>query len=250
VGMNAHITKPINVNDMFATITDWIKPVKSLGKEHYLTQVTTENTDKVDIPDFITINKSAGLSVTNGNEALYVKLLGRFITGQQDFEERFNTSFTKEDKEESIRFAHTLKGSAGNIGAKTLHEYAGQLEHACDHDDNEGLIKQLLDKVTDELNIVLKELKGFVVKNQRMNDTVESSNDFVFTKENKSQLLELLALVEDFETEALDVAHLIIEQLKGSKQEVIFQRIYQQIEGYEFSDAEVALTAFINNLEE
>jgi polar amino acid transport system substrate-binding protein len=250
VGMNAHITKPINVNDMFATIAHWITPANKTADKGQVIQDSSAQDNEIDIPNFKSIDQIVGLSIANGNSALYVKLLGRFIKGQSDFVQRFNESLAKSDKEEIIRFAHTLKGSAGNIGAKKLLEFSGELEHVCSHAyDDKNEIGDLLDKVANELDIVLQELKGFVTQAQRV-DTGKASTNFVFTEDVKNQLAELLALVEDFETEALDVAELIIERLKGTKQELIFQGIYQQIEGYEFTEAEAALNAFIESLDE
>jgi len=249
-GMNDHITKPINVNDMFATIARWIipsQPLKSLGHSKHVSLV---NTDEIEIADFISIDKAAGLQVANGNKALYVKLLGRFIKGQNDFVERFTASIARQDKEESTRFVHTLKGSAGNIGAKLLQASAEPLERACTQVDSvsESEIESLLTNTEGELNKVLNELSAYLV--QIESDSNENNTtDFIFTDKMKQQLAELLTLVEDFETEALDLAQEIIEQLKGSKEELIFQNIYQQIEGYEFSEAEVSLNDFMQRFE-
>jgi polar amino acid transport system substrate-binding protein len=256
-GMNDHITKPINVNDMFATIARWITPSQPanvsesvpISASKSANQVLSAKELELDIADFISIDKEAGLMVANGNKSLYVKLLGRFITGQDDFIERFKSSIAKQDQEESTRFAHTLKGSAGNIGAKLLQESSEKLEHACVQGYSSREVESLLINTEAELNKVLNELSAFLVKFDSTNDN-KNTVEFVFTEQIKIQLNELLALVEDFETEALDLAQVIIDQLKGSKEELIFQRIYQQIESYEFSEAEVALTAFINNLEE
>jgi polar amino acid transport system substrate-binding protein len=254
-GMNDHITKPINVNNMFATIARWVTPShseKAVDSEQVKQAQNGEHTSsekavELVIADFISIDKEAGLMVANGNKSLYVKLLGRFITGQEDFVERFKASMAKEDQEESTRFAHTLKGSAGNIGAKLLQQSADNLESACVQNYNFKALEPLLTHTEAELNKVVVELIAYLVKFETRNDN-KGTVDFVFTEQIKIQLAELLTLVEDFETEALELAQDIIDQLKGSKDEVIFQRIYQKIEGYEFSEAEESLITFINNI--
>ena len=55
----------------------------------------------------------------------------------------------------------------------------------------------------------------------------------------------LLELIENFETESIELAEVILNQLKGTKQEAEFMKIYQQIEAYEFTEAETTLGEFI-----
>ena len=249
VGMNAHITKPINVNDMFSTIAHWITPSQSPNVLEAVKPDSQLKADDIEIGDFISIDKDAGLMVANGNKALFVKLLNRFITGQSDFVECFKAARLKQDVEEATRFAHTLKGSAGNIGAKSLQISAEKLEHGCVHNADEYSIEQALVDTENELLKVLTELTAYLNKSVSEKSNQQIS-DFVFTEQTKAQLAELLELVEDFETEALELAEDIINQLKGTKEELIFKKVYQQIESYEFSEAEVTLNDFINSLSE
>lgn len=248
-GMNDHITKPINVNTMFATIAKWISPSAKVSHDidKPVLSVSSLPEKVIELPDFNAINTSAGLAVANGNKSLYVKLLGRFVSGQEDFVERFKTSMLKQDKEEVTRFAHTLKGSAGNIGATALQGYADQLELVCANDANTDELVNLLDQVTEELTLVLNELTGYLAKENSVESTAPINN-FTFTEEFKVQLAQLLELVENFETESIELAEDILNQLKGTKQEAVFTKIYQQIEGYEFTEAETALNEFIDIL--
>ncbi|PKH85302.1 response regulator [Colwellia sp. Bg11-28] len=248
-GMNDHITKPINVNTMFATIAKWVSP--SIKLDHDIDKaklsVSTLPEKVIAIPDFNTINTSAGLAVANGNKSLYVKLLGRFVSGQDDFVERFKVAMLKQDKEEVTRFAHTLKGSAGNIGANALQGYADQLELVCANDANTDELVNLLDQVTEELTLVLNELTEYLAKENSVESTAPI-NDFNFNEEFTVQLAQLLELIENFETESIELAEDILNQLKGTKQEALFEKIYQQIESYEFTEAETALNEFIDVL--
>ncbi len=248
-GMNDHITKPINVNTMFATIAKWVSP--SVKVEHDIKKaelsVSIIPEKVIELADFNTINTHAGLAVANGNKSLYVKLLGRFVSGQEDFVERFKIARLKQDKEEATRFAHTLKGSAGNIGASTLQGYADLLEQVCVNETKSNAFDSLLNQVSEELSLVLNELTEYLAKENNVESTMPT-NDFIFTDEVKVQLAQLLELIEDFETESIELAEDILNQLKGTKQETVFMKIYQHIEGYEFTEAETALHGFIEKL--
>lgn len=248
-GMNDHITKPINVNTMFATIAKWISPSAKVSHDinKPILSVSSLPEDIIELPDFNTINTHVGLAVANGNKSLYVKLLGRFVSGQEDFVERFKKARLKQDKEEATRFAHTLKGSAGNIGASTLQGYADQLEQVCVNEINSNALESLLNQVNEELSLVLNELTGYLAKENNVESTAPN-NDLTFSEGVKGQLAQLLELVENFETESIELAEDILHQLKGTKQEAVFVKIYQQIESYEFTEAEDALNEFIDVL--
>jgi len=219
-----------------------VKVEHDSNKSAFITEVIPEKS--IELPDFISLNTSAGLAVANGNQSLYVKLLGRFVSGQEDFVERFKSAMVKQDKEEATRFAHTLKGSAGNIGANTLQGYADQLEQMCANEISSNVIGNVLNQVTEELMIVLTELSAYLAKENNV-DSTPATNDFIFTEQFKAQLAQLLELIENFETESIELAEVILNQLKGTKQEAEFMKIYQQIEAYEFTEAETTLGEFI-----
>jgi polar amino acid transport system substrate-binding protein len=253
-GMNDHITKPINVNAMFATIAKWIKPNKA-SVERYMSPANKDvaqiKTPDV-VPSFVHINVDAGLAVANGNIKLYIKLLDKFIIGQDDFEQIFEQAYQAKHQEEATRFAHTLKGNAGNIGAKKLQDIAGKLEHACaqmgDDKLSEESISDLFAEVNNALSLVLNELKIYFLQNES-NKKNDSQVAFIFNAEIKAQLSHLLELVEDFETDAVDLADDIMVQLEGSSESANFDKICQHIESYEFSEAEESLTEFIKAID-
>jgi len=124
-GMNDHIAKPINVNDMFHIMAKWIKPSKPVamvdvpGKEHEA---------DVEVPALDGIDTVEGLARAQGNGALYLKLLRRFGSGHADFVDEFEAAKKARDWPLAQRLAHTIKGVAGNIGARPLQEACRALE--------------------------------------------------------------------------------------------------------------------------
>lgn len=249
-GMNDHISKPIDVNAMFATIAHWINPSGSSESEISVNQpvLSTENIQELAIPTFDNIDVESGLLVSNGSVKLYIKLLGKFVKGQEGFDDVFEQAQQNNQLEEATRFAHTLRGSAGNIGAKNLQAVAEELEHACTRLQDKAYIAPILTRVNDELILVLDELNQYFREN-----TVEQAQstliDFVADEQVLEQLSQLLALVEDFETDAIEIADSIIGQVKGSNKEREFNEIYQKIESYEFTEAEENLIVFINDVQ-
>lgn len=99
------------------------------------------------------IDTEAGLKNVRGKESLYRKILKTFHATQADFAAQFAAARAAGDQETATRVAHTLKGSAGTIGALQLMAEASTLQYACAKSDAE--IEQALAGVLGELNRVL-----------------------------------------------------------------------------------------------
>jgi polar amino acid transport system substrate-binding protein len=238
---------------MFATMAKWISPMNNQEPsppDFVITKhekpVTLEN-----IPDFKHINKELGLSVTNKNTTLYNKILRKFVKGQEDFTETFKQSWLAKETIDAIRYAHTLKGSAGNIGASTLQNTAEKLEQACLLGAEQLEIDRLLSLTTQELEYVLNELREYFI-NTQLNIKTHTTEiyDLELTDDSLHQLNELRQLVEDFETDALDLAEKLMTTFEGTHSASAFQQIIHQIETYEFTEAEISLIRFIEKLKQ
>lgn len=62
---------------------------------------------------------------------LYRKLLAMFVEDHADFADQFSESSAAGRQEETVRLAHTLKGTSGNIGASGVRAAAEKLETLC-----------------------------------------------------------------------------------------------------------------------
>ncbi|MBL4630085.1 MAG: response regulator, partial [Paraglaciecola sp.] len=121
-GMNDHIAKPINVNEMFRTIAKWITPKNPKKRTFGQSQNPSENF--VSLPIIPEINLDIGLSSTQGNRKLYHKLLKKFYESNTDFPKSLLAALQSDDTDAPMRLAHTLKGMAGTIGAKGVEKAA------------------------------------------------------------------------------------------------------------------------------
>jgi CheY-like chemotaxis protein len=126
-GMNDHIGKPIDVNQLFATLARWITPS---GQGPQPAEASTTAPDMHTLPDIAGLDLAQALRRMGGNAPLVRKLLGRFLHTQADTAQRMHAALDSDNWESATREAHTLKGLAGNIGANTLAEHAGALEAA------------------------------------------------------------------------------------------------------------------------
>ncbi|MFK5894542.1 MAG: response regulator, partial [Pseudomonadota bacterium] len=231
-GMNAHIAKPINVRDMFTTMASWIKPSNpdreissSLDDTIYDSPLSEHS-----LPELKGIDTTAGLATCQNNHKLYRKLLIKFKQSETDFSEQFKQAQAIDGSKATTRCVHSLKGVAGNIGAKDVQYTAQRLELACHEHQSAEVIGPLLDEVVYSLSIVLESLEA--IKEPTAKLAVE--DEALDTEKLKSLLMQLRELLEDDDADAADVVE-EIEALPGiASQRIILKRLLKAIDNYDF----------------
>ena len=133
VGMQEHVTKPIHPPELFSALVRWIKPGKrelpqetSLGKP---TEAPPDTTAPIDLPNVLPgIDMVQGLERINNNKKLYRDLLLRLKSGYADAAGQIRSLMEAKKIEDAQRLAHSIKGVAGNLGAKHLQNAAQAIE--------------------------------------------------------------------------------------------------------------------------
>jgi CheY-like chemotaxis protein len=134
-GMNGHVTKPIDPDQLFATLKKWIKPAaeraadfaEALSDKPSLNGQTlsTEDDLPASLPGF---NLAAGLSRLMGNKRLYRKLLIDFGTNYAETAGEIRAAIDAKDFAQAHSLVHNIKGLAGNLAAAQLQAAALNLE--------------------------------------------------------------------------------------------------------------------------
>jgi len=123
-GMNDHITKPLDLGQMFTIMARWITPAQQGHSEPGAllpaSQAKLAQASSLDTPD--------GLARCMGNLDLYHRLLKGFAKTQHDFVNQFADAGSEAQR--AAQLTHDLKGLAGNIGARALHASCVALEEA------------------------------------------------------------------------------------------------------------------------
>ncbi|MBK6650583.1 MAG: Hpt domain-containing protein [Betaproteobacteria bacterium] len=151
---------------MFATIAKWIKPAVAMGPN--AATATPIPSPVEGLPVLPGIDVKAGLAVSMNNMALYQRMLMKFRDSQGAFEQLFASARHDPDPAAATRCAHTLKGTAGNIGAKALERAAATLEHACQSGENESHLDKLLTQTLEALAPVIQGLNALAPKSETM----------------------------------------------------------------------------------
>jgi CheY-like chemotaxis protein len=131
-GMDDHIVKPIDIDAMFATLARWIKPGSGDAPP---SQGEVGTHEFLPLPG---IDVAVGLANAGGNRVLYARLLKVFLRVNADFDAQWRAAGSGADASARMRLAHTLKATAGSLGALGVGRCAADLEQVCaDSDDSE-----------------------------------------------------------------------------------------------------------------
>jgi len=131
-GMNDHIAKPIDPDQLFGVLLRWIHRAGGDGRiARGHAAAPSANSHASDGPlDIQGIEVRAGLKRTGGNRQRYEALLHKFAEQQAGTVESMKAALSIGDAATAERAAHSLKGAAGTLGAASLSEAAAEAETA------------------------------------------------------------------------------------------------------------------------
>jgi CheY-like chemotaxis protein len=134
-GMNGHVTKPIDPDQLFAALQKWIKPIEErMTAPQPVVSAEAPAEVKVapakdELPESLPgFDLSDGLKRLQGNKTLYRKLLLNFGSDYCDTASDIRTALDAEDFENAHSLIHNLKGLAGNLAATGLQAAAVEME--------------------------------------------------------------------------------------------------------------------------
>ena len=155
-GMNGHVTKPIDPDQLFATLQKWIQPSEKRAQVQQ-PEVPVERIegDKMvpeedELPESLPgFDLAVGLERLMGNKRLYRKLLVDFGTKYTETAREIRQALDAKDFEQAHSLVHNLKGLAGNLEATELLSAAVEMEKLVKGEQKDFSKKQLQQKLTD-----------------------------------------------------------------------------------------------------
>jgi two-component system, sensor histidine kinase and response regulator len=148
-GMDDHVTKPIDPDQLFATLSRWITTGKAPVREAWLPEesapkstaevhgdAVATHTETQPFPAALDgFDLAEGLQRLRGNEALYRKLLLSFATKYTQAAGDIRHALDAKDYHKAHGLVHDVKGLAGNLASKQLQAAAAELEKLVKHGD-------------------------------------------------------------------------------------------------------------------
>ncbi len=164
-GMNDHVGKPIDIRQLFAVLRAWIHK-ESLASESRDEQAAAPMEPALSgngAPSHTVLDAADALRRLGGDARLYAAILSLFLEDHENAREDIQALILAEDFNQARELAHSLKGAAGNLGAKDLQDAASSLEEALrrgNRDRLPGLAGDLEEKEREAFSAIRRYLNG------------------------------------------------------------------------------------------
>lgn len=157
VGMTAFLTKPLDPALLVRTVHMHVNKVRGNTKVYESAEATKASHAQTDWPEIEGISASVASKLLQGDPVLFVDLLRRFVKdyGRADFV--FSPGHPADQRREFVERVHKLRGSAGMLGAVTLHSIASSLENTLRRLDTES---DKHDELTSSAAMLIASLNG------------------------------------------------------------------------------------------
>lgn len=155
-GINDIVTKPIDPDLLYDKLVKWVCPDLKISRDsHKSTGDIDVNMPGISIPN---LDMQSAIRRFGDNENLYMKMLGKFISTNQQTCSVLRELVREGDFEQAHLTVHTLKGESGNIGAVKVHGLSKQVEQAILNKDVPGFDKEaiLLENSMEEITLAVQ----------------------------------------------------------------------------------------------
>ena len=164
-GMNDHVTKPIDPDELFDVVLRWLpdRTGHAPAAAATLADVAASSSVSTGAPMLAQIrglDVADGLRRVLGRHDAYVGLLRRFANGHANAIREIRTALAEGRHADAERVAHTLKGVAGTIGARQLQREAGEVEAALRRRAAAADVEPLMDPAARTLDDLIAALLG------------------------------------------------------------------------------------------
>jgi PAS domain S-box-containing protein len=250
-GMNDHVSKPIDPANLFETVRKFCRP---LPLTQSLSPTEREGARRADegmalpsdeLPSVTGLDIKDGLGRVGGNRTLYLKLLRQFVVQQTGAADQIAAQLKTGDYDTAERSAHTVKGVAGNLGAKLVQAAAAELEKMIRDRVDVSSVEAARKRLAENLGALVEQLRLTLGEEPPKPADAEAVVDPAQAKLVAEQMLRLLS---EFDAAAGD---------SFKKDRTVFATIFSGtelarfdglLENYNFVEAEALLKSAIKIL--
>jgi two-component system, sensor histidine kinase and response regulator len=264
LGMNDHVSKPIDPMQLFSCLKHWritspsgvttLLPVVAVAEHVDVVPLTVEKTlgeRGVTLPQAATepvlvveqaavprieLDVKVGLGFVMNNPSLYLRMLKQFSSSEGDCVARINQALLNNELEPALRFAHTLKGLSATLGGVTVAGVAGRIESAISHGGGINEVKEDLLVLDKHLNVLMHEVLGYINGEDAFANAPKPTGKMPI-KELQNLLVWLERLLNDMDAEALTVMSKYGDAMSDFFDPAEFAAFRIALERFNFSDA-------------
>ncbi len=242
-GMNGHISKPIDPALLYDTLSKI--PRRAAEGTSVATSAPAETTGAAtSIPAIDGLDAADGLRRVGGNQKLYLKLLRQFASQQANAVPDINAALAAHDGATATRLAHTLKGVAGSLGARSVEAAAGAVEKLL----RDGAPASEVELGLKQVSRVLDPLFAQLQKALAASVPAEAAAAGVAPAQTRAAAAQLAKLLADFDTSAVVFTEENEASLRPAFDAVTWAQFLRQTQEFAFADARALLDQAIAGL--
>jgi two-component system sensor histidine kinase/response regulator len=251
-GMNDHIAKPIDIDQMLVTLARWIpqqkkKPQEKPAGAEPAAIAGTETAGHDNFPVLPGVDIEDAKKRLRGNGKMYRRLMQLFTQDQANAGMVIASYLAAGDRDSARRAAHNLKGLAANLGALELTRIAQELEQAIRRQNTEGVSADDGDAAASALLLALSRPLQDLVAAMAVAMVTTGASDImpaaamltaeVDLSQLEPHLQRLAHLLEEDDSRATRAAEPVAALLQGNPSEAAFAQVLQNIRRYDFPAA-------------
>jgi two-component system sensor histidine kinase/response regulator len=200
-----------------------------------------------DLPVIAGLDTKDGLTRVAGNRKLYLKLLRQFVEQQGPAIGEITAALAAGDVALAERLAHTLKGVAGNIGAKSVHSVAAVLEKAIRSKASSTELESAKQQVTAALDPLITGLNAGL-SSAAAEPAAATSAPMVDPAKTRETAAQLSQLLSEFDPGAADFIEANRATLQPLFHDGTWAEFEKLVQGYAFADAQAQLEQALKSL--
>ena len=257
-GMNDHVSKPIDKKQLFTVLTQWI-PARELTKPVVLAAKPVAADPPKLLLTLPGIDVASAMERLNHNHKLFRSILLEFHRDYASVTDEIRIALAgkrKNDLKTAERLAHSVKGMAGNLSAKSLFVAAEALEKAIKKDRQKGM-PMLLDGFEMALSQVIKSISKLKQEEEAL--VANTASTTANTTESKPINLETVtSLLKDLSESLLksdarsqETFDILRPQLAGAGDEVLesLKQMAEHLDMFQFKEARISLHSLTDLLD-
>jgi two-component system sensor histidine kinase/response regulator len=242
-GMNDHIAKPIDPDRLIDTVARFYAASTPLEAEDRVDGPAHQHPTRpdLDLTAIDGLDSRDGLSRVGGNLRLYVKLLREFTERQGPVIAEARKALAAGDVVRAERLAHSLRGVAGNLGARPVESLAARLEKAIRDSAPAGDLDAVVRQAAEALGALVTELRAALGPAASEVPTSAASTpptDPARSLEVAAHLTTMLAESDPAAADYLEANESSLRPLFGDASWIQFAQLVQ---AYDFAEAQFQL---------
>lgn len=241
-GMNEHLAKPINPQEVFNTLAQWIEPTGKTAPTVLIDSPTSAD----DLPHLPGFDLDSALARMGGNVNAYRNTLKKVQHTEEDAMARLRAAIEQQDFKQAALIAHSMKGLASNIGANFIVPSTQQLESLFS-EPQPDIDAQQLELLLIECEVQINKMLNAIAADQQ---SLPTSDDH--QTGDSAQLQVLLATlkeqIEMFDSSASETLQALNSCFSDAQRPASAKPLEDALNSYNFDEAEQHLKFFEQQL--